>query len=417
MKKQEIVRVDTCRICNSEKLYDFLDLGNIPIPNGFLNKKDLSKKEKRYPLIVTVCLNCYLVQLKYIVNPEIMFDNYLYIPSSSKTRLNHFKELAQTAKDRFGLDETKLVVDIGSNDGSLLTCFKNLDVKVLGVDPASNLVKVAELNGVPTEEGYFSVKLAKKISTQHQNASVMLATNVMAHIGDLHSFFKSLDTLLTDDGVFISQFPYALDLLRENQFDTIYHEHLFYFSVKPLMELAKRSNLEIFDIERKPLDGGSIRVYWKKKTNTKTKINEKNIQKILKEEKEFGLYDKKTYNAFARRVEKMKTSIKKALVKLKKQNATIVGYGAAAKGNILLNYFDIDSQILDYVVDSTPYKQGLYTPGTHVPIYEEDTIYKTHPDYLLILAWNFKEEIMEKNNKHKKDGGKFIIGVPTLEIL
>lgn len=417
MRGKSVTRLITCNVCKGKKFYDFLDLGEIPIPNGFLSRDELKKKEKRYPLVVTLCTSCYLVQLKYLVNPEIMFKNYLYIPSSSQTRLNHFKELACKVKGKFELKKKSLVIDVGSNDGSLLNCFKNLDVQVLGIDPAENLATIAELNGIPTIQSYFNPQIGRRIVKEYKKASVVTATNVVAHIGDLHEFIKALDIVMDENGVFICQFPYLLDLIQQSQFDTIYHEHLSYFSLKPLIKLASLSNLEIFDIERNDLDGGSIRLYWKKKSNKKLPLYKEQLEKMIKLEEAAGLYEKNIYDFFAKKVKRMKKSITEELIRIKEKNKHIVGYGAAAKGNILLNYFKIGTDIVDYIVDSTPYKQGLYAPGTHIPIYEEAKIYQTNPEYILILAWNFKDEIIQKNQQYKKDGGKFIICVPDLEII
>lgn len=417
MKTKNYFTIKNCRICTGIDLYNFLDLGQIALPNEFIKKEDLKKEELRFPLRATYCTTCSLVQLNDIVSAEAMFKNYLYIPSSSQTRISHFKGIAEMTKVRFGLHESSLIVDIGSNDGSLLNCFKNLDMKVVGIDPAENLVKVAELNGIPTVLGYINRESVQKVTRKYGKASLVLATNVVAHIQDLYALMDSVCMLLKKDGVFITQFPYLMDLLEKNQFDTIYHEHLSYFSLKPLMHLAKNSKMEIFDIERNDLDGGSIRVFWRQKKDKSNVVHEKNLNDLLDLEGKVGLYDKKTYEAFSARVEKMKKDVVSFLKQLKKQKKHIVGYGAAAKGNILLNYFGINAKMLDYLVDSTPYKQGLYSPGAHIPIYEESRIYDTNPHYLLLLAWNFKDEIIAKNQQFKKNGGKFIVPNPKLEIV
>lgn len=417
MAVNNLIKIKNCRICTSAELFDVIDLGNQPIPNGFLSKKDLSKKEPRYPLIVCFCNNCSLLQLRYLVKPEVMFKNYLYIPSSSKTRVEHFRKLAESIKSIVKLDDKSLVIDIGSNDGSLLICFKNLGTRVLGIDPAENLVKVAVLNGVETVEGYFDSKLALKITKKYGKAKAILATNTIAHIPNLHEVLKGASILMEKEGIFVMQFPYVLDLLKKNLFDTIYHEHLSYFSLKSLLKLAEKSDLEIFDIQRNDLDGGAIRVFWKKKEGILNEINKKNINKILKEEEKYGLYKKEAYSKFANRVKALKIATLKKFNSLKKNKKQIVGYGAAAKANVLLNYFGLDVKTIDYIVDSTPYKQGLFTPGTHIPIYPEWKIYDIIPDYVLIFAWNFSKEIIEKNMKYKKSGGKFIFVEPKLEIV
>jgi len=408
--------VKTCRICDSTDLYDFLHLGKMPIPNGFLKKEDISLFEKKYPLAVCYCRNCSLTQLRYIVSPEVMFKNYLYIPSASQARITNFSSFIEDLKSRISLNSKSLIMDIGSNDGSLLTCFKNEGMRVLGVDPAENLVKVAELNGVPTELGYFGKELARKLVKKYGKANAMFATNVFAHIGDIKDFLSGASILLEDQGLFVSQFPYVLDLLQENQFDTIYHEHLSYFSVKSLLELAKGSDFTIYDIVHSSLDGGSLKVYWKKKTNNKMKITP-SIEKFLQAEEDAGLYQDMMYDAFANRVTRLKEIVRKKLLQLKRQNKSIVGYGAAAKGNVLLNYFNIGPRLIDYLVDSTPYKQGRFTPGKHVPIFAETKILQTQPDYVILLAWNFAEEIMKKNKDYIKNGGKFIVCIPEFQLL
>ncbi len=417
MVKSEIKHVNKCRICKSKDLIDVLDLTNQPIPNGFLTKIQLKEKEEKYPLAVCFCNHCSLMQLRYLVNPKVMFDNYLYIPSASKTRISHFKNLAQEIKELTKFNEKSLIIDIGSNDGSLLTEFKNLGARTLGIDPAENLVKVADLSGIETVNDYFDSQVAKKIVRKYGKAKAILATNVIAHINDLYEVMKGGEILLEDNGIFLMQFPYTLDLIEKNLFDTIYHEHLSYFSLKSLIVLAQNSDLEIFDIEKSDLDGGSLKVYWKKKSNKKRKVNIDKINKILNEEKAYGLYDVKTYQDFTNRIEKLKNNSIKKLTSLKKKGKTIVGYGAAAKANVLLNYFGIDKKLIDYIVDSTPYKQGRFTPGSHIPIYPESKIYETNPDYILIFAWNFSKEIMDKNRKFKNNGGKFIFIEPEIKIV
>jgi hypothetical protein len=413
----EFTVIEKCRICGSDKLLDVIDLGNQPIPNGFLTNDETKIIETKYPLAVVFCTECSLMQVKYIVNPKIMFKNYLYIPSASKTRVEYFKQMAQEVTEVCKLKQGDLVIDVGSNDGSLLICFRNLGMKILGIDPAENLVTIAALNGVYTLPSYFDSKLARKVSKKYGKAKAITATNVIAHIHNLHEVIKAGEILLDEDGVFIMHFPYSYNLLKDNLFDTIYHEHLSYFSVKSLLHLAKKSDLEIFDIHKSDLDGGSLRVFWKKKTNNKLKVKSNVIKDLLKEEEMFGLGDIKAYREFAGRVEVLKKDTVLKLKRIKKENKSIVGYGAAAKANVLLNYFDIDQTIIDYIVDSTPYKQGLFTPGSHIPIYSEDKIYETNPDYILIFAWNFSKEIIKKNGKYRKEGGKFILIEPEFKII
>ena len=415
--EKTIKKVTKCRICGSNELMDVIDLGEQPIPNGFLNEEGLRKKEYKYPLAVVFCNNCSLMQLKYLVDPSIMFQNYLYIPSASKTRVEYFKKMAEEVIEVSKIKKDSLIVDIGSNDGSLLVCFKNLGMKILGIDPAENLVEVAKLNGVNTELGYFNSKFAAKMVKKYGKAKAITATNVIAHIPNLHEVIKGGEELLDKDGIFVMHFPYSLDLLRDNLFDTIYHEHLSYFSIKSLLSLSRDSKLEIFDIHKSDLDGGSLRVFWKKKKNEKIKVKKIDINKLLSEEKNFGLHEIKAYLEFRKRVENLKINGVTKLKEIKRSGKKIVGYGAAAKANVLLNYFGLDNKIIDYLVDSTPYKQGLYTPGSHIKIYPEEKIYETNPDYVLIFAWNFSKEIIEKNKEFKKKGGKFIFLEPKLLIV
>ena len=412
-----VKKVEKCRICKSKELLDVIDLGEQPIPNGFLTEKEMKSKEKKYPLAVVFCRNCSLMQLKYLVNPQVMFKNYLYIPSASKTRLEYFKNMAKEVIKVGKIKKGSLIIDVGSNDGSLLICFRNLGMKILGIDPAENLVTVAALNGVYTVPGYFGSVLAKKIAKQYGKAKAITATNVIAHIPNLQEVIKGGEILLEDDGIFVMHFPYSYDLIKNNLFDTIYHEHLSYFSVKSLLYLAKGSGLEVFDIHKSDLDGGSLRVFWKKKNNDKLKVKNEVIKEFLKEENEFGLHEIEAYLRFTKRVEGLKRNTLSQLKKLKKHKKHIAGYGAAAKANVLLNYFGIDNKIIDYIVDSTSYKQGLYAPGSHIPIYPEDKIYETNPDYVVLFAWNFSKEIMDKNIKYKKNKGKFILIEPKFKII
>lgn len=402
-----------CRICQSPKLYPFLSLGLMPIPNVFLEKQDLKKQEKLYPLQVSVCENCWLVQLKDVVPAEEMFKNYLYIPSTSFTMLEHFKSLGDDTIKRFNLDDNDLVVDIGSNDGTLLGFFKEQEIKVLGVDPAVNLANTARLKGIETINEYFSEKLAKKIIAKKEKATIITACNVVAHVNDLDDFFRASSMLLKEKGILIIEFPYFLDLLDKNEFDTIYHEHLSYFSLFPFLQLLKKHHFFIFDIKRIHVHGGSLRIYITKKA-----VNFVNtiVKEFLDDELVKKLDKKITYQKFAHRVKAIKKDLVDFLKKLKKGGKRIVGYGAAAKGNVLLNYCQIGVETIEYIVDSIPYKQGRYTPGTHIPIYSESRLEKDMPDYVLLLAWNFVDEILRKQVRYREKGGRFIITIPHLRI-
>lgn len=414
--RQEIKRVKSCRICKSKKLYRFLDLGSMPIPNGFLSKDDLKKPESKFELACFFCENCGLVQLTNVVSPHKMFSNYLYIPSTARVMLNNFSNLSYSAHKHLRLNEKTLVIDIGSNDGTLLTFFKRFGTKVLGIDPAKNLAQVARMNGISTEARMFNLKTAQFVKNKYGQSKLITATNVVAHIDNLHQLLGGVSHLLSKDGLFITEFPYHLDLMHKNEFDTIYHEHLSYFSMKPWKLFIEKFGFEISDAIRLPIHGGSIRLVHRKKKSKKS-ISSKTINYLISLEERLALYDKKTYDLFAHKVMKLKETLLLTLRDLKRSKKKIVGYGAAAKGNVLTNFFGIGPKTLDFIVDSTPYKQGLFTPGMHIPIYAEDRLLSSGADYALILAWNFADEIMEKQKEFKKRGGKFIIPIPQVRII
>lgn len=396
-----------CRICNNSSLVEFCQLGIQPLANSFIKKEDLSKKEKVFPLNLCLCQKCGMVQLSDVVPAKLMFKNYLYIPSASKTRIEHFNELATTLKDKFNLNENDLAVDIGSNDGSLLEVYRQLGVKILGVDPSVNLAKVAELKGISTVNDYFTRNSARKIIKKYGRAKIITATNVFAHVDNIHEFVKGIEILLADYGAFVIEFPYLLDFIENCEFDTVYHEHLSYFGVKALVRLFEKTTLEIFSIQRMELDGGSLRVFVRKKQGNSKSYPE--VENLMRLELKKKLNTLVPYKTFAKNVRTKKNQFKRLLSELRKKKRKIVGYGAPAKGNTFLNYCKITNKDILYVVDSTTYKQGLYLPGTHIPIYREDKIYSETPDYLIILAWNFAEEIMKKNSALKEKGVKFIL--------
>ena len=414
--KKPISFLNKCRICGSRELFKFLNLGLMPIPNGFLKIEDTNKPEDKYELSCLSCENCGLVQLTNMVNPNLMFKNYVYVPSESKTMMNNFSNLSHQIFSTSKLGKKSLVVDIGSNDGSLLSFFKNYGTKILGVDPAENLAKIAELKGIPTEIKLFNLKNAKLIKNKHGEADVITATNVIAHVDNLHDFFEGVSYLLREKGIFVTEFPYFLELIRRNEFDTIYHEHLSYFSLKPWIKLVESNGFEIVNARKLEIHGGSLRLIHKKKGSKN--LNAKNtVNHLISLEEHYNIYDRNTLGDFANKVEALKIELTTLLKNLKRKRKKIVGYGAAAKGNILTNYFDIGPETLDYIVDSTPYKQGLFTPGKHISVYEENRLTIDKPDYALILAWNFADEIIEKEKDFRKNGGKFIIPIPDVRII
>ncbi|MBI1884566.1 MAG: class I SAM-dependent methyltransferase [Chlamydiae bacterium] len=403
-----------CRICASDRLYTFVSLGAMPIPNGFLSKEELGKKEPYYPLETCVCESCWLVQLSHVIPPELMFKNYLYIPSTSITMLDHFRNMAEEAIQSYRLKPGDRVMDIGSNDGSLLSFFKEQEMKVFGIDPASNLAQLARLKGIDTLDDFFTEELAKRVVPEKGHAKVITATNVVAHVNNLHDLCEGVRLLLDKEGVFICEFPYLPDLISKNEFDTIYHEHLSYFSIQPLITLFKKHNLHIINIKKTSVHGGSIRIHVAPQNSSHQPTNR--VQEFIREEALRKINSRSLYEDFGRRVKVIKRDLINYLKKLKNQGKKIVGYGASAKGNVLLNYCNIGTNLIEYIVDSIPYKQGRYTPGTHIPIHAENKLEKDMPDYALLMAWNFAEEILRKQVKYREKGGQFIITIPYLRV-
>lgn len=411
-----VTKVKHCRICKSAKIKTFLDLGPLPLPNGFLTSNQLNTKEQLYPLTVGVCTNCWLMQLTDVIDPELMFRNYVYIPSATKTRLTNFSEIVSEMTTLLPASDGLLAIDIGSNDGSLLLEFKKRNVRTLGIDLAENLARIAELKGIKTLNQSFDTKTATNIHKRYGSAHYITATNVVAHIHNLHDFFDAVSLLLDSTGIFCCEFPYALDLLNKYLFDTIYQEHLSYFTVTPLYKIIREHKLKVIEIKKTPIDGGALRIFLTKE-NTPYLEDKKGLQELLDLEKTEKLNSFTTYKNFAKHIGKLRMEIRKTLKKLKSKHKTIAGYAAAARGNILMSYCGIGKREIDFVVDSTPYKQGLYTPGHQLPIFPEEEILKKKPNYVFILAWNFAEEIIEKQQEYRKKGGRFIIPVPYVKFI
>tara|TARA_B110000438_G_scaffold300939_1_gene354537 strand:+ start:488 stop:1672 length:1185 start_codon:yes stop_codon:yes gene_type:complete len=387
-----------------------LDLGEQPPANSLINKSQLDTIEPKFPLRLFWCGDCFLVQLLDIVNKEHLFKHYLYMTSASKPIVDHFKKYALDIFNEFlNKQENSFVVEIGSNDGSLLKEFKKLGSSILGIEPASNLAKLANDSDITTLNNFFSLDDAKKI-VESKNASLVVANNVIGHIENLHELIEGIKILIGEQGIFIFEVPYLLDLVKKLEFDTVYHEHLSYFSILPIINLIERFNLEIFDIQKQSVHGGTIRIFVSKKNNFKIKDN---VKKFIKLEYEFGINNIKTYEKFSDDIQNLKNNIVKLLQKLKNEKKSLFGYGASAKGNVLLNYCNIDYNILDYIIDTTPLKQGKFTPGTHIPIFSPEKISdKGNNDVGLLLAWNYESDILEKEKNFRSKGGKFLIPIP-----
>lgn len=413
---QQIIRkLKECRVCKNKQLKKVLTLGPTPLANAFLTEKQIDEPESFYPLDVYFCNNCSFVQLGHVVSPEVLFDNYVYLSSTSPVFVDHFKTFARDVVNRFSLNNKSLVIDIGSNDGILLKPFLALGTRVLGIEPASHIAKQARKEGIDTIDKFFSVALAKKIVKEKGRAKIITANNVFAHIHDLDEVIKGLDVLLDDDGIFITESPYLIDFLTKRYFDLVYHEHLSYWSLSSLITLFERFDMEVFDVQKVDVHGGSIRTFVKRK-KAHYEIS-KNVTRFLQREKEAKLKKIETYQNYAKKIMENRRKLIGLLTKLKLQGKRIVGYGAPAKGNTLLNYFKIGPDILDYIVEDSPVKVGLYTPGTHIPVISSSMLKKNMPDYILILAWNFAPSIQKKLEWFHKKGKKFIIPVPRPKIV
>ena len=406
-----------CRFCKTELSEPFVNLGKSPMANSYLKFEDINKMEPFYPLKTYVCSNCFLVQLDEFENPGKIFSDYVYFSSYSDTWLNHISQYVKEIIERLKIDENKQIIEIASNDGYLLQFFKNENIPILGIEPAVNIAKIANDKGISTINEFFSEDTAKKLNNEGKKADLLIAFNVLPHVPNLNDFVNGLKILLKEDGVITIQFSaYLPQLIKQNEFDVIYHEHFSYFSLHTLQKIFSKHGLTIFDVEELSIHGGSLRLFIKHEKNQNHKITE-NVLKNLSKEKEFGITNLVIYANFQKQVEKVKQSIWEFFIKAKKDKKSIVGYGAPAKGNTLLNYCGIGTDFIDYTVDKNPHKQGLYLPGTNIAILNPDKIFETKPDYVLILAWNFKEEIMEQMKKIQEWGGKFVILIPKVTIL
>lgn len=400
-----------CRICNSRDLEEVLTLGIMPLANAFLDKESLSVEEPRFPLTVNFCPHCFLVQLGHVVDGELLFKNYHYATSASTPLVQHFNNLADEIASEYVKSPEDLVVEIGSNDGSLLSRIKDR-CRVLGVDPAENITELATARHVPTIRDFFSAKLAERIRSEFGPARVVVANNVMAHIDDIRDVFSGVKTLLADDGRFIFEVHWVGNLLTEGGFDQIYHEHLHYYSLHSVKVLLDSLGMVVNDIRLVPIHGESMRVYTGKSGRRSVAVRD-----FLDREVAMGLTKSVTYVNFSKKIESNKKKLVDLLSELKAQGKKIVGYGAPAKGNTLLNYFHIGPDVLDYITDTTPAKQGTYTLGMRIPVVSPEKLLIDTPDYILLLSWNYADAIIEKEKDLRSRGVKFIIPVPDVRIV
>jgi hypothetical protein len=404
-----------CKMCEGDKLELFLDLGDIPKVDRFLSIDELNKPEPSYPLTVYLCKDCGLVQLGFIVPASELYDeHYAYESSTTKNRRENHNQLAEYICSTFNLKHNSLVVDIGSNVGVLLDGFKHQGMKVIGVDASSNIVKKANKNGIETILGFFDNDITKKIIENSGRASVVTATNLFAHIQNYQQFIIDLKQLLESSGIFVFQVPHFLKLVQNIEYDTIYHEHIAYFSLKPLIKFFESNEMELFDVLKTDIDGGSIRCFVGNKGYFKKSPN---IDKILKEESDEGIYNFERLKKFAKDVKQQKQDLNILLSKLKQDGKKIVGVGAPAKGITLINYCKIEKHTLEYITEKSPLKIGTFCPGMHIPIVPDEKLLEDKPDYALIFAWNFANEIMNNLKEYKKSGGKFLIPIPTPKIV
>ncbi len=404
-----------CRSCGQNDLKLVLSLGSMPLANALITEDQLDQPESTYPLEVAFCPECSLVQITETVPPEKLFRDYLYFSSFSDTMLQHARAIVERVLASRQLTANSLAMEIASNDGYLLQYYKNAGIPVLGIEPAINIARVAqEQHGIRTVTDFFGAETATKLAEQGARADVIHANNVLAHVADLNGFVKGLRQLLKPDGIAIIEVPYVKDLIDRCEFDTIYHEHLCYFSLTALKELFDRHGLTIQLVERLAIHGGSLRIF--------AGINngappDPVVTKLLEEEQRWGVKRLEFYQDFARRVAELKKSLREFLFDLKGRKLRLAAYGAAAKGSTLLNYFEIDTTALDFVVDRSTHKQGRFMPGVRLPISAPARLLEEMPSHVLLLTWNFADEILSQQAEYRRRGGKFIIPIPELRVV
>ena len=404
-----------CRFCGSDKIHSMIDLGMSPLCESYLSLDQVNKMEAFYPLHVYVCEECYLVQLEEFVPREDIFTEYAYFSSYAGSWVKHAKDYTDMVVERFGLGANNFVVELASNDGYLLQHFVEKNIPSLGIEPAANVAKAAIEKGVPTQVLFFDEHSTKDLIKTGQKPDLLIGNNVLAHVPDLNSFVKGMKLYLNDAGIITMEFPHLLNLMTENQFDTIYHEHFSYFSLIAVENIFSAHGLRIFDVEEVPTHGGSLRIFAAHDDDAIRQPTQR-LLALRKRELDAGLNTMKAYGAFAEQVKETKRKILDFLIQAKRDGKTVVGYGAPGKGNTLLNYCGVRSDFIDFTVDRNPYKHGKFLPGTHIPIFPPEKIKETQPDYVFILPWNFKDEIVEQNAFIREWGGKFVVPIPEIKV-
>jgi 2-polyprenyl-3-methyl-5-hydroxy-6-metoxy-1,4-benzoquinol methylase len=406
-----------CRFCDTPLEHTFVDLGMSPISNAFVSAKNLNNAEKFYPLHAYVCQNCLLVQLEEFESPAAIFnDDYAYFSSYSQGWLNHAKKYTDLMVEKFGFNETSQIIEIASNDGYLLQYFKEKNIPVIGIEPAANVAEVAEAKGIPSLVKFFSVETASQLAKQGKQGDLLLGNNVLAHVPNLNDFVAGMQIILKPQGIITMEFPHVLRLIESTQFDTIYHEHFSYLSFLTVEKVFASHGITLFDVEELQTHGGSLRIYGKHQACLEHPISSRvELLKVI--EIAAGIDKISSYLNFSDKVQSTKYKLLSFLIEAKNAGKSVIGYGAPAKGNTLLNYSGVKTDLLEYTVDLSSHKQGLFLPGTHIPVYHPDRIRETKPDYVLILPWNIKEEVMTQMADVREWGGKFVVPIPQLEVL
>ena len=405
-----------CRHCKTELELEFLDLGNAPPSNAYLNKEDLRKPEITYPLRILTCTNCWLVQTEdYTDADELFNDDYAYFSSTSKSWLKHASDYCTMITNRLGLSDNSFVVEIASNDGYLLKNFVSSGIPCLGIEPTKSTAAAASAIGVPVRQEFFGKNMGLSMANAGEQADLVLGNNVFAHVPDINDFTEGVAALLKPNGVVTFEFPHLLQLIQQNQFDTIYHEHFSYLSLCSVSSIFKAAGLRVFDVEELKTHGGSLRIYGCRgdASHRETSL----VQNILTNELQAGMQDEKTYSAFQKKADKVKDGLISFLLEAKAEGKTVAGYGAAAKGNTLMNYAGIRPDLIPFICDAAESKIGQYMPASHIPILPPSVLDENTPDYLVILPWNIAEEVMKQNAHLVEKGTKFVIAVPELKII